>query len=209
MNPVLARTAGLEASIDFELLSKCLPLVEWIVSVLPEGGADDRPAEWSDEQLEQLRADFFASPRDDDAHRLLFESILAFGTQQGLDDPVRWSAVVVEVLLIDWLPSTLTESADYLVKAPELGRAVVRSAHAERGTRQSRRGTRWSMRDARGARHERSRLAKELDRSQARASIKEPRWSSMPVAIGLRETVSKTAARASVGQTVEHESCLF
>ncbi|MHB1171832.1 MAG: DUF6398 domain-containing protein [Lacisediminihabitans sp.] len=115
----------------------CRPLVEWIVSMMPEGGVgyEQRP-EWSEKQLAGLADDFFASASgralDDDDHRSLLESILWYGTDYGPGDPLRWSPVAVEILLDDWIPRKLVAPAEYLGKVPELLRAFVRYCHAER-----------------------------------------------------------------------------
>lgn len=115
------------------------PLVEWIVEMLPSGGADFPRPEWSQEQLDRLTESFFDStfgrPFDDDDHRGLMRSFLWFGTAYGPGDPLRWSSVAVEILLIDWIPRKLMEKTDYLAKAPDLLRAFIRFAHAERGIR--------------------------------------------------------------------------
>lgn len=58
--------------------------------------------------------------------------LLWFGTDYGTGDPLRWSPVAVEILLLDWVPRKLAASAAYLSKIPGLVRALVRYAHAER-----------------------------------------------------------------------------
>lgn len=114
----------------------CRPLVEWMTSLLPDGGTGyDRP-EWSGDDRRALTDRFFASPfaagLDDPDHRSLFDSLLWFGCDYGPGDPLRWSPPAVEILLLDWIPRKIVADADYLADAPDLLRAFVRFAHAER-----------------------------------------------------------------------------
>ena len=119
----------------------CRPLVEWVVRMLPSGGSGYERPEWSDAERHELTAKFFASPfargLGHADFRSLFESLLWFGTDYGPGDPLRWSPVSVEMLLVDWLPRKIVADATYLSKAPKLLRAFVRFCHAERGIRSS------------------------------------------------------------------------
>ena len=58
-----------------------------------------------------------------------------FGVDYGPGDPLRWSPVAVEIILVNWIPRKIVADAVYLSKAPELLRAFVRFCHAERGIR--------------------------------------------------------------------------
>jgi hypothetical protein len=117
----------------------CRPLVEWVVALLPPGGAGYRRPEWDAGAVARLAERFFASPLgaglDDPDHRGLLDSLLWFGTDYGPGDPMRWSPSAVQILLADWLPRKLVAEAPYLAKAPDLLRAFVRFCHAERGIR--------------------------------------------------------------------------
>lgn len=117
----------------------CRPLVEWAVRMLPEGGTAYQRPEWDDGKLATLTERFFASPfgagLDDADRRGLLDSLLWFGTDYGPGDPLRWSPVAVEILLVDWIPRKIVAEAGYLAKAPELLRAFIRFSHAERGIR--------------------------------------------------------------------------
>jgi len=77
----------------------------------------------------------FGARLDDADRRDLLESLLWYGTDYGPGDPVRWSAVQVEILLADWIARKIVAPAEYLAKATELLRAFVRFAHAEVGLR--------------------------------------------------------------------------
>ena len=113
------------------------PLVEWMVSLLPEGGRGYERPDWDESARQALVERFFASPfgasLDDREHRELLESILWFGCDYGPGDPLRWSPTAVEILLVDWIPRKLVADAAFLAKAPDLMRAFIRFSHAERG----------------------------------------------------------------------------
>ena len=117
----------------------CRPLVEWVARMLPEGGATYTRPEWSEEEQQALAERFFASPMamgfDDEDHRELLDHLLWFGTGYGPGDPMRWSPVNVEIVLLDWFPRKIVAKAAFLAKLPDLLSAFVRFCHAERGIR--------------------------------------------------------------------------
>jgi hypothetical protein len=117
----------------------CRPLVEWLARQMPAGGRGYERPEWSERDQQQLADRFFASPfgapLDDADHRRLLDSVIWFGTDYGPGDPMRWSPVVVEIILVDWIPRKLVADAAYLSKVPDLLRAFVRFCHDERGIR--------------------------------------------------------------------------
>lgn len=85
----------------------CRPLVEWLVRMLPAGGAPPARPEWSKEATSAIARDFFGSDfaagLDRPDERDLLDSVLWFGTGYGPGDPLRWSPVNVEMLLADWI----------------------------------------------------------------------------------------------------------
>ncbi|MGQ0630021.1 MAG: DUF6398 domain-containing protein [Sporichthyaceae bacterium] len=115
------------------------PLVEWILAMLPAGGTDYPRTAWTDAQRARLARQVLASPYASGlgtaAHRDMLESILWFGTDYGPGDPLRWSAVAVELVLLDWIPRKIRDRPARLAVAPAVLRALVRYAHAERGIR--------------------------------------------------------------------------
>ncbi|MGH3765338.1 MAG: DUF6398 domain-containing protein [Pseudonocardiaceae bacterium] len=117
----------------------CRPLVEWAIGMLPAGGSGYQRPRWDNKKLSKLTERFFSSPfgtgLDDADHRGLLESVLWFGTDYGPGDPLRWSPVAVEILLVDWIPRKIVADTAYLAKAPELLRAFIRFCHHERGIR--------------------------------------------------------------------------
>jgi hypothetical protein len=117
----------------------CRPLVEWVARRLPAGGVGYEHPEWDDADTAAVAAAFFASPfgapLDDQDHRQLFDSLIWFATGYGPGDPLRWSPVSVEMLLVDWIPRKIVAPAAYLAKAPDLVRALVHYAHDVRHIR--------------------------------------------------------------------------
>jgi hypothetical protein len=115
------------------------PLVEWATRKLPEGGRGYEHREWSEKERKALGRQFlaseFAAGLDSADHRGLLDDILWYGTDYGPGDPLRWSPVAVEIVLVDWIPRKIRAEVSYLTKAPEVLRAFIRFAHAERGIR--------------------------------------------------------------------------
>lgn len=116
------------------------PFVEWVVRQLPEGGSGYERPEWSEEDRRTLTEAFFASgfpPSHQEGDRDLFGTLMWFGCDCGPGDPLRWSPVAVEILLTDWLPRKVLADAEFLGRAPDLLRGLIRFSHAQRGIRPS------------------------------------------------------------------------
>ncbi|TCK21571.1 DUF6398 domain-containing protein [Pseudonocardia endophytica] len=148
VDPALARSRIEEAvelgamtypPLETESWPACRPLVDWAVRGLPAGGPGRERPEWDETALASLADRFFASPfgagHDDAGTQDLLEMLLSFGTESGPGDPLRWSPVVVEVLLLDWIPRTIVADPGFLAGAPDLVRRFVRFCHRERGIR--------------------------------------------------------------------------
>jgi hypothetical protein len=118
----------------------CRPLVEWISRLLPEGGRGYERRALDDVDLKDLARRFFESPfasdlaAEEDSAELL-DSLLWFGSDYGPGDPLHWSPVSVEILLVDWIPRKIVAPASFLAKAPEVLRAFIRFAYHEREIR--------------------------------------------------------------------------
>ncbi len=114
----------------------CRPLVEWLVRRLPPGGTVPHRHDCTDLELEELRDDFFASeygkPVDHPDERSLLEDITWFGSGWAGGDPLRWSPVNVEILMVDWIPRKIVADVELLAKAPHLIRAFIRYCHNRR-----------------------------------------------------------------------------
>lgn len=115
------------------------PFVRWVLGQMPPGGTDWVRPDWPDDARAALVERFLTSPFgdgfDDGDHRGLLDDLLWFGTDYGPGDPLRWSPGSVEIVLADWIPRKIVADVDYLAKAPDLLRAFIRFAHAERGIR--------------------------------------------------------------------------
>lgn len=125
--------------LETESWPACRPLIEWLTREFPTGGTGYQRPQWDPQERARLAGRFFTSRwgsgLDDSDHRDLLESLLWYGTDYGPGDPLRWSAVQVEILFGDWLPRKVIAPADYLAMAPDLLRAFVGFAHAEVGMR--------------------------------------------------------------------------
>ena len=139
LDEAIAMAAITFPPIETEQWPACRPLFEWITRDLPDGGVGCQRPEWDSAALSALSDRFFSSAwgskLDDADHRDLLESLLWYATDYGPGDPLRWSAVQVEILFGDWLPRKVIAPAEYLAKAPELLRAFVSFVHAESGVR--------------------------------------------------------------------------
>lgn len=141
-DPAAAR-AAVEAAIEegshvfppleSESSPMCRPLVEWMLRMLPADGSAPRRPDWTADERLALQDKFFASsygaPLDDPDHRGLVQALVSFGADYSSGDPLRWSPVAVEVLLMDWFPRKVIADTAYLSKVPDLLRAWVRYSH--------------------------------------------------------------------------------
>lgn len=115
------------------------PIVEWVCRLLPEGGTVPSPREWAEEEREGLIAEFFASDHGKwidgpEAHEWAHDFI-EYGNGWGSGDPLVWSPVRVEMLLLDWIPRKIIASLDHLALAPHVLRPFVRFCHERVGLR--------------------------------------------------------------------------
>ncbi|CAN5423826.1 hypothetical protein BH23ACT9_BH23ACT9_38360 [soil metagenome] len=119
----------------------CRPLLSWVLRHLPPGGTAYERPEWDEADREALAERFFDSPFGRNHHeedeRQLLDSVLWFGCDYGPGDPLRWSPVAVEIILLDWLPRKVVADVAFLARAPGLLRSFVRFSHAERGIREA------------------------------------------------------------------------
>jgi hypothetical protein len=113
------------------------PLVEWMLSLLPEGGRDDVLQELSEDELDEIAGRFLATgaPWSGDDLRPLLDEVLVAGCANGIGDPLVWSPHNVHRLLDPRLVLLSPETL-YPDRAPDLLRDLIRFGHAERGLRQ-------------------------------------------------------------------------
>lgn len=112
-------------------------LVQWLVARLPEGGARYEACELDWGQREQLLDRFFASLVGmrfaNPDHRELLELCI----DENNNDPLRWSDIRLGMILSEPLEHEFDHvSAEPQLDVPDLLRAFVPFAHAERGIRQ-------------------------------------------------------------------------
>jgi hypothetical protein len=125
----------------YESWAESRPLVEWMVSLLPAGGADDALQDLSEDQLDEIAERFLASPFGPpwsaDDMRPLVDEVVAAGSANGIGDPLIWSPDNARKLLDPrlWYLDRDTPGLD---RAPELLRDLIRYGHAERGLRPER-----------------------------------------------------------------------
>ncbi|MGY1703571.1 hypothetical protein ACI79C_03285 [Geodermatophilus sp. SYSU D00697] len=138
-----ARIAAALAELDLgpgrvgsERLAESRPLVEWVLSLLPEGGQGFVLQELSADELDQVADGFLAGPWgsswSDDDLRPLLDEVLAVGSANGIGDPLVWSPDNVGRLLDPRL-LYLDGTTPHLDRAPELLRDLIRHGHAARG----------------------------------------------------------------------------
>lgn len=113
------------------------PAVEWLLSLLPDGGVAESHHEWSDGDVEGLKADFLASPQgrsvDGDYATFALEMILHFGADYNIGGPLRWSPAVVARFLLDWMPSKVIVPYAEIAMLPTVLTGFVEFAHRREG----------------------------------------------------------------------------
>ncbi len=113
-------------------------LVEARMRVLPAGFAlPDADREMTPEEREQLLAGFLASPEglrwrgDEDAEDAAMLAI-DFGAGYNHGGPLRWSPVVVELFMLDWLACKVTREPDFFERLADVLQDWVRYAGRRR-----------------------------------------------------------------------------
>ncbi len=122
-----------------ETWAESRPLVEWVLSLLPEGGQDDVLRDLSEDELDEIAERFLAAAAawSGGDLRPLLDEVLVAGSTNGVGDPLVWSPENVRRLL-DPRALFLDPGTPHLDRAPDLLRDLIRFGHAERGLRQER-----------------------------------------------------------------------
>jgi hypothetical protein len=109
------------------------------IGTLPEGGAGpDDELEVTPGERERLLVDFLDSPEglhwrgDDDAQDVI-ELAIGFGSDYNHGGPLRWSPVVVEIFMTDWLTRKVTREPEFFERVPDVLRDWVKFAGQRRG----------------------------------------------------------------------------
>src|SRR3954447_24464948 len=114
-------------------------LVEARLRLLPEGLEPPDPhRESAPEEREALLADFLAAPegarwRGDEEAEDIAATAIDFGADYNHGGPLRWSPVVVELIMTDWLPRKITEDPEFFERVPDALADWVRYAGRRRG----------------------------------------------------------------------------
>ena len=107
-------------------------LVRWLVDRLPEGGVRRRPA-WEHESAEDVCAGFFASAAAAPFTAAIHEDLLLQLCDTGSGDPLRWSDARVENAIGHPMSNSYWIPLEVVLDAPDLLRAFIPYAHAQRG----------------------------------------------------------------------------
>jgi hypothetical protein len=122
---------------ETETWPACRAIVEWALRMMPAGGTSFEIQEFSDTDLGAIAEDFFASrfgrEFDDNGENWdVLDLLLEFGRASASGDPLRWSGVAVEIVLVDWIPRTVIASKSMLRRVPELLRPLIEYSHSVR-----------------------------------------------------------------------------
>lgn len=102
----------------------------------PVEAVDDDHDVASIEGRDRLLEAFFASPGSperDDATVTIVAAAIDFAADYAGGDPTRWSPVVVELFMADWLPRKATFETETFARLPDVLRSWVRFAAGQRG----------------------------------------------------------------------------
>ncbi len=114
-------------------------LVEARLRLLPEGfELPDDYREVPPEEREALLAGFLEAPegrrwRGDEDAEYVAQVAIDFGADYNHGGPLRWSPVVVELFMVDWLPRKISGDAAFFERVPDVLAAWVRYAGRRRG----------------------------------------------------------------------------
>jgi hypothetical protein len=115
-------------------------LLDVRLATMPAGGSAPARPELPEAEREQLVGDFLAAEegrpwRADPEAAGIAHQLVWFRCDYGDGRPLRWSTVVVEILLTDWYPRKVTSPASMHAKVPDVLRSWIRFAGRTSGTR--------------------------------------------------------------------------
>jgi hypothetical protein len=114
-------------------------LIEARMRLLPKGF--ELPDDWREvtrDERDALHADFLASPegrrwRGDEAAEDVAHLAIEFGADYNHGGPLRWSPVVIEIFMTDWLARKVTREPEFFARLPDVLRDWVKYAGRRRG----------------------------------------------------------------------------
>lgn len=113
------------------------PLLEWVLRMLPaKGGVGYQTTELSEQDIDQLVAEFMASPNAEGfgaEEKHLAEVLFRLQSTLGPDDPLRWSGMFIQRLLTEIIPQQVEEEETVLRKIPDVLRALASYANTRSG----------------------------------------------------------------------------
>ncbi|MFO7589956.1 MAG: DUF6398 domain-containing protein [Acidimicrobiia bacterium] len=124
--------------IETETFPAVRALLDARLATMPGDGALPARPEWSEAERNELVAEFLASSEatewaDDPDAEEIAELLVWHGCDyDGSGDPLRWSPVVVEIVLCDWLPRKAALERSVVVKVPFVLQSFVRFAGRRR-----------------------------------------------------------------------------
>lgn len=141
MDPADAR-AWLEHGLRHERLARRskewrndVPMMKWMVSQLPDGGATHQKPDWDDDAIAEVLDEFFASPAGAPFGGDDYRDVLSELCESGCGDPVRWSKFrISDIMRLPFHREHVP--LEVAVDAPALLRAFVPFAHDRSGVPQ-------------------------------------------------------------------------
>ncbi len=120
--------------ITTETWPACRAIVEMVARRLPDGGTGYVRPEWTEKDEAELISAFLASDaarvvREDRDTGDLVGTLIWFATDYGPGDPLRWSPVSVEIVMVDWFPRKVHADRRYMGRMPDVLQAFIRYAH--------------------------------------------------------------------------------
>lgn len=113
----------------------CRPLLQWLVSRLPDGGESYEWPAWDPGATKELLDEFFASEDGSAFNRWDHHGVMQDLAESGTGDPLRWSAARVEHVL-DSSDVVRDHSVKLALQIPSLLRAFIVFAHKRSGVRE-------------------------------------------------------------------------
>lgn len=118
--------------IESDTLPSSRPLLEWMMRLMPEGGAATEYLEWSDKDLDDITQGFMNSPHAqglDSEAKFHAKFLFGLASNYGPGDPRQWSRMLVEYVLTDLAPRKLMAPDETMIGLPRTLRALIKYAH--------------------------------------------------------------------------------